>query len=92
MKLNTAFVDRTELLFGKERFDRFMAALDSEPVVSIRYNTSKTSHDCADCIVVFNFPDVLRILKCLHNFFVVHILLQILFYCFDCCCGGAIKR
>ena len=51
MKLNTAFVDRTELLFGKERFDRFMAALDSEPVVSIRYNTSKTSHDCADCIV-----------------------------------------
>ena len=41
MKLSTAFVERTELLFGKERFARFMEALDGEPVVSIRYNVSK---------------------------------------------------
>ena len=41
MKLSTAFVERTELLFGKERFARFMEALDVEPVVSIRYNVSK---------------------------------------------------
>lgn len=45
MELNTAFVERTELLFGKERFARFMAALDTEPVVSIRYNTSKHAPD-----------------------------------------------
>ena len=41
MKLNAAFIERTENLFGKERFARFVAALDSEPVVSVRYNTSK---------------------------------------------------
>ena len=41
MELNAAFIDRTELLFGKERFARFMEALDCEPVVSIRYNTPK---------------------------------------------------
>ena len=45
MELNTAFVERTKLLFGKERFDRFVEALDGEPVVSIRYNTSKQMPD-----------------------------------------------
>lgn len=45
MELNTAFVNRTELLFGKERFARFIAALDGEPVVSIRYNTTKLAAD-----------------------------------------------
>ena len=48
MKLNTAFVERTELLFGKERFARFMEALDGEPVVSIRYNVSKLMPESGD--------------------------------------------
>lgn len=48
MKLNTAFVERTELLFGKERFVRFMEALDGEPVVSIRYNVSKMMPEGGD--------------------------------------------
>ena len=51
MKLNTAFVDRTELLFGKERFARFFEALDCEPVVSIRYNTSKSEPDADNALV-----------------------------------------
>ena len=51
MELNTAFVERTELLFGKERFDRFVEALDGEPVVSIRYNTSKLMPAGGDGIV-----------------------------------------
>lgn len=41
MKLDAAFVDRTERLFGKERFARFHKALDDEPVVSIRRNAAK---------------------------------------------------
>ena len=45
MELNPAFVERTEKLFGKERFTRFMQALDGEPVVSVRYNTSKQMPD-----------------------------------------------
>ena len=45
MTLNQAFIDRTELLFGKERFARFMEALGAEPVVSIRYNTCKQIPD-----------------------------------------------
>lgn len=45
MELNTVFVDRTERLFGKERFARFMEALDSEPIVSIRYNALKNAAD-----------------------------------------------
>ena len=45
MELNPAFVERTEKLFGKERFARFMQALDGEPVVSVRYNTSKQMPD-----------------------------------------------
>lgn len=45
MTLNQAFIDRTELLFGKERFARFMEALGAEPVVSIRYNTCKQVPD-----------------------------------------------
>ena len=51
MKLNQAFIDRTELLFGKERFARFVQALDGEPVVSIRYNTSKQMPDCENAQV-----------------------------------------
>ena len=51
MKLNQAFINRTELLFGKERFTRFMQALDGEPVVSIRYNTSKQMPDCENAPV-----------------------------------------
>ena len=51
MKLNTAFVDRTESLFGKERFERFIAALDCEPVVSIRYNASKQAPDSDNSVV-----------------------------------------
>ena len=52
MELNTAFVERTELLFGKERFARFMEALDTEPVVSIRYNTSKHAPDDSNTPVI----------------------------------------
>ena len=51
MKLNPAFVDRTESLFGKERFERFIAALDCEPVVSIRYNASKQAPDSDNSVV-----------------------------------------
>ena len=45
MELDTAFVNRTELLFGKERFARFVEALGNEPVVSVRYNTVKLAAD-----------------------------------------------
>lgn len=45
MELNTDFVERTECLFGKERYARFREALENEPVTSIRYNTLKL---CAD--------------------------------------------
>ncbi len=45
MELDTAFVNRTELLFGKERFARFVEALGNEPVVSVRYNTAKLVAD-----------------------------------------------
>lgn len=41
MKLDVEFVSRTESLFGKERFACFAAALDREPVISIRYNGNK---------------------------------------------------
>ena len=51
MELNPAFVERTELLFGKERFARFVEALDGEPVVSIRYNTSKQTPDDLNAVV-----------------------------------------
>ena len=51
MKLNAAFIDRTELLFGKEKFARFVEALDGEPVVSIRYNTSKCKPDSNNAVV-----------------------------------------
>lgn len=51
MKLNTAFVDRTEHLFGKERFARFIEALEGEPVVSLRYNVSKQMPDSCNAIV-----------------------------------------
>ena len=41
MELNAAFVERTRLLFGQERYQCFEQALEEEPVVSIRYNCSK---------------------------------------------------
>ena len=45
MELDAEFVERTGNLFGKERFAGFAAALDSEPVVSIRYNVAKHEAD-----------------------------------------------
>ncbi len=45
MELNVDFMNRTEALFGKEVFSKFMQALDSEPVVSIRYNIPKMAAD-----------------------------------------------
>ncbi|MBO5864708.1 MAG: rRNA cytosine-C5-methyltransferase [Bacteroidaceae bacterium] len=51
MNLNSAFVDRTEHLFGKERFARFIEALGGEPVVSIRYNGSKLLPDDCNAVV-----------------------------------------
>ena len=41
MNLNADFVNRTEALFGKELYARFVQALDVEPVVSVRYNEHK---------------------------------------------------
>ena len=48
MKLNADFVNRTENLFGKEVYARFLQALDVEPVVSVRYNEKKqlASEEC----------------------------------------------
>ncbi len=45
MVLDAEFVERTASLFGEERFAGFAAALDSEPVVSIRYNVAKHEAD-----------------------------------------------
>lgn len=41
MELNADFVERTESLFGKEVYGRFVQALEEEPVVSIRHNELK---------------------------------------------------
>lgn len=41
MKLNADFAYRTETLFGKELYARFVQALEAEPVVSVRYNEKK---------------------------------------------------
>lgn len=43
MNLNIDFIKRTEELFGKDRFDRFVQALNDEPVVSVRYNDIKSA-------------------------------------------------
>ncbi len=51
MKLDAGFIDRTETLFGKERFARFVKALEEEPVVSIRLNTFKQG-GCAGSVAV----------------------------------------
>lgn len=51
MKLDAEFVSRTESLFGKERFACFAAALDSEPVISIRYNGNKQVADGVNKLV-----------------------------------------
>lgn len=45
MKLNADFVNRTEILFGKEVYARFVQALEVEPVVSVRYNEQKLFAD-----------------------------------------------
>lgn len=45
MELNKDFVNRIEELFGKELYSRFSQALESEPVVSIRYNEPKMAVD-----------------------------------------------
>lgn len=45
MELNAEFVERTQALFGKERYERFAQALNDEPVVSIRYNSKKMMPD-----------------------------------------------
>lgn len=41
MELNAEFVERTRALFGEEMYDRFVKALDEEPVTSIRHNGQK---------------------------------------------------
>lgn len=41
MELNAEFIKRTKQLFGEERFDTFVSALSSAPVVSVRYNRAK---------------------------------------------------
>ncbi len=41
MELNEKFVERTRMLFGEERYGRFVQALEKEPVVSIRVNERK---------------------------------------------------
>lgn len=41
MKLDAEFIERTRALFGNEVYDRFVQALDEEPVVSIRHNANK---------------------------------------------------
>ena len=48
MKLNADFVNRTENLFGKEIYDRFVQALEVEPVVSVRHKEKKqfASEEC----------------------------------------------
>ena len=45
MKLNADYVNRTETLFGKEVYARFLQALEVEPVVSVRYNEQKSVAD-----------------------------------------------
>lgn len=41
MELNAEFAERTEALFGREMYGRFVRALEEEPVVSIRHNEMK---------------------------------------------------
>ena len=45
MELNGKFVERTRALFGEERYGRFVQALETEPVVSIRFNGRKMEAD-----------------------------------------------
>ena len=45
MELNGNFVERTRALFGEERYGRFVQALETEPVVSIRFNGRKMEAD-----------------------------------------------
>ena len=45
MELNGRFVERTRALFGEERYGRFVQALETEPVVSIRFNGRKMEAD-----------------------------------------------
>ncbi|MBR3907702.1 MAG: rRNA cytosine-C5-methyltransferase [Bacteroidaceae bacterium] len=41
MELNAEFVERTRALFGEEMYDRFVKALEEEPVTSVRHNAKK---------------------------------------------------
>lgn len=41
MELNAEFIMRTKQLFGEARFDAFVSALSTAPVVSVRYNRAK---------------------------------------------------
>ena len=45
LELNGKFVERTRALFGEERYGRFVQALETEPVVSIRFNGRKMEAD-----------------------------------------------
>ena len=45
MELNGKFVERIRALFGEERYGRFVQALETEPVVSIRFNGRKMEAD-----------------------------------------------
>lgn len=52
MELNTEFIERTKQLFGTDRYLCFESALNSEPLVSIRYNRSKSSAElCEDKVL-----------------------------------------
>lgn len=51
MELNDSFITRTTALFGKERCERFLSALDVDSVVSIRYNAAKAPDMvCCDAV------------------------------------------
>ncbi|MBR2637363.1 MAG: rRNA cytosine-C5-methyltransferase [Bacteroidaceae bacterium] len=41
MELKADFIERTRLLFGEERYQRFLMALEKAPIVSVRYNEAK---------------------------------------------------
>ncbi len=52
MELNTEFIARTKQLFGTDRFLCFETALNSAPLVSIRYNRLKSSDElCEDKVL-----------------------------------------
>lgn len=48
MKLPVEFTEQTKALFGEERYERFLAGLQAEPVVSIRTNPYKQTASATD--------------------------------------------